>query len=147
MKHKNAEMIIAAANNTEMVVFVKVIDQEDESGNYWAVSSLSTLVTACNEFFLCLPQHKDACLHWLNGGDVEFCDIDTWYSCDGWSKVWFGDTCGFMQEGNVIRARRKKEKRFIVYRNGTVYGEFLSIRDINDNFIRTGQIIEIEVEA
>ncbi len=70
MKHKNAEMIIAKVNNTELVVLVKVIDSQNESGSYWTVSSLSALSVAENKFFLCLPQHKKACLHWLNGGKL-----------------------------------------------------------------------------
>lgn len=64
-KHKHADMIIAKANNMDLVVFYKKDDSEG-----WFVSSLDVMVYDGYdyEFFLCLPQHKDACLHWLNGG-------------------------------------------------------------------------------
>ena len=117
MKHKNAEMIIVKANNTELVVFVKVVDSQDESGSYWAASSLSTLSIAENEFFLCLPQHKDACLHWLNGGSVQIksepSELDA-----------ITEYCGKLPETNwdediwcmhplSVRIKPKKEKRWI----------------------------------
>lgn len=69
--HKHAEMIIAVIGNTELVIFCEVIDHENEDGNYWAISSLSTLASCNNNFFVCHPKHKEECLHWLNGGDVE----------------------------------------------------------------------------
>ena len=146
MRHKNAEMIIAATEDTELVVLIKVIDCESESGSYWAASSLSTLITACNEFFLCLPQHKDACLHWLGGGKSQSLSRGRWFDINEWEHQW-SETSGFMREDFTTRIKPKKEKRWIVYRNGTVYGEFLSKGDINDDFIRTGQVIEIEVEV
>jgi hypothetical protein len=106
------------------------------------------LVSCFNDFFLCLPQHKEACLHWLNGGDVQDYYEDEWTpvnSSDG--KPSWSIHHAFMDEEAEYRIKPKKEKRWIVYRNGTVYGEYLSTDNINDDFKATGQVIEIEVEV
>ena len=115
MKHANAEMIKAVLDNTELVIFCEVVDHENEDGNYWAVSNLSSLVSCFNKFFVCLPQHKEACLHWLNGGDVQVRDFVTspFLDITDWGKEWLPNGCGFMVESWVIRIKPKKEKRWI----------------------------------
>ena len=128
MKHKNAEMIKAVVDNVELVILVKVIDPENELGNYWSASSLATLAAASNDFFLCLPQHKEACLHWLNGGgvqaihfenqmpdsgvmfDSDFVDVEDGVNTYPWKTNHI-----FMQE-HEIRIKPKKEKRWLSIR-------------------------------
>lgn len=69
MKHKHSEMICAKANNTDLVVLTKT----NEKGGWFEIECNDVVVCFFAEFdhFLCLPQHKEACLHWLNGGDTE----------------------------------------------------------------------------
>lgn len=112
MKHANSEMIKAVLDNTELAIFCEVVDHGNEDGNYWAVSSLRDLVSCFNKFFVCLPQHKEACLHWLNGGEVEFECGSKWHSCSDWSREWY-ETSGFTCEDNKLRIKPKKEKRWI----------------------------------
>ena len=139
MKHKHYDMIVAKAANTELVKFVKhlgewIATQTDE----WNIAS---------DYFLCLPKHKEACLHWLNGGDVISANTDARDgSINPYGGKWSSD-CYFMNEFHNLRIKPKKEKRWIVYRNGNVYGEYLSVDSINDDFKSTGQVIEIEVEV
>ena len=108
MKHKHYEMIVAKAANMDLVVFIKKSDEEP-----WFVSSLDVLVYDGYEynFFLCLPQHKEACLCWLNGGksQVEYTKASYPYWCDIDSDEvnW---TAGhiFMDELLNIRIKPKK---------------------------------------
>ena len=141
MKHKHHAMIVAKAENMELVVFAENIN----TGEWWECS-LDFPFNSQQRFFLCLPQHKEACLHWLNGGDVQIMSMK-------WEKVlsinlypWEGEH-DFMDDSSEFRIKPKKEKRWIVYRNGAVYGEYLSPEDINNDFKSTGQVIEIEVEV
>ncbi|AUS00563.1 hypothetical protein NVP1276O_70 [Vibrio phage 1.276.O._10N.286.54.E4] len=155
MKHKNAEMIIAKANNTELAVFVKVVDSQNESGSYWAPSSLSTLSIAENEFFLCLPQHKEVCLHWLNGGDIQVLDSN-WINVHPVESYPWEDEHDFMCEDSKIRIKPKKEKRWIAVNPD---GYVLPIHADSKESIRAHassdtsrltlgvQFIEIEVEV
>ncbi|AUR96193.1 hypothetical protein NVP1216O_65 [Vibrio phage 1.216.O._10N.222.55.C12] len=147
MKHVHYDKIVAKAANMDLVVFsycnldMKWSEDKPSQPGVEFIDSNNT------DYFLCLPQHKEACLHWLNGGESQ-------YLSNG-MKEWinFGDSIGwsdthlFMTNECELRIKPKKEKRLIVYRNGTVYGEFLSKNEINDDFIRTGQVIEIEVEV
>ena len=112
------------------------------------------------EYFLCLPQHKKECLHWLNGGEVEFEDDDgEWVSCSDWSKKWRQSTCGFMQDDNVIRIKPKKVKRWIGVhaKSGLVTQGYCDTeREIEEHILRGAcspkakfcdwQFIEIELE-
>lgn len=67
MKHKHYEMIVAKAANMDLVVFVENINTEK-----WWECGLDLPFNNQQNFFLCLPRHKGACLHWLNGGKVEY---------------------------------------------------------------------------
>ena len=156
MKHANADMTKAVLDNTELAIFCEVVD--DENGNYWAVSNLSSLVSCTNKFFVCLPQHKETCLHWLNGGDVQ---VRSRMSCGESFGDWDGlcplveqdstwkKTSHFMSRWFEIRIKPKKEKRWIVWdldkdRYHCTFkknpeGNYLA----NFNF----QILEVEVEC
>ena len=65
MKHKHYDMIVALAENMNLATFCK-----GKLGKEWI--DLGGEGLPCfipdNHYFLCLPQHKEACLHWLNGG-------------------------------------------------------------------------------
>ena len=107
--HKHVEMIKAKADNMDLVV----LSQNQKDLTWYQQNDQGT--TDFGEFvkyFLCLPQHKEACLHWLNGGEVEFEDDGKWHSCSDWSKVW-SLTSGFTSSINILRIKPKTEKRWI----------------------------------
>ena len=154
MKHKNYEMIKAVAYNTELVIFFN--DTED---NEWRPCSFEMLFSpdVDTEYFLCLPQHKEACLHWLNGGEVEFEYDSKWHSCSYWSMEWH-ETSGFICEDNKLRIKPKKEKRWIGVYNHNVTSQHFDSIETAKSFIRrrdefkncapeAWNFIEIEVEV
>ncbi|MEL7477267.1 MAG: hypothetical protein AAGJ17_00030 [Pseudomonadota bacterium] len=151
-KHKHYEIGVAKLANTKLVVFIK-----DGSDWFFDDTSESYNFRSDVEYFLCLPQHKEACLHWLNGGETEFEDDDgEWVSCSDWSKKWRQSICGFMQDDNVIRIKPKKVKRWIgVYGADTT--RIFSSKENCKNYVENDafykncapenwQFIEIEVE-
>lgn len=67
MKHKHYDMICEKAANMDLILFRKTPSSEtwETCRRDWMPTDLQ------DEYFLCLPQHKDACLHWLNGHEIE----------------------------------------------------------------------------
>ena len=140
--HKNAKMIKALADNKRLVVFYRV-------DGTWYETEFGTLVTCENPHFLCLPQHKEACLHWLNGGDVQHDDCSHgWATMENindpmdadeplWSK-----TCRLMTEHLQFRIKPKKEKRTIV-----IYENIVCFVNPDAIYPKGCQFIEIEVEV
>lgn len=106
-KHVHAEMIKAKADNMELVVFVKY----DEG---WTLSGYEELICLSDrEFFLCLPQHKESCLHWLNGGKIQYKTELVPEFQDYQPDIEFGLGSIFMQPDFEIRIKPRKEKRHI----------------------------------
>lgn len=138
MKHKHYEMIVAKAANMDLVLFNK---SENQDG--WSVSHETCLpVFSTCDYFLCLPQHKEACLHWLNGGEVQLvspefsefpCGYEEWLP----SSVW-------MDKDYTFRIKPKKEKRWIAVDVANLSAEFCFSGDVPASGY---QIIEIEVEV
>lgn len=117
MKHKLSEMIKAKAENMDLVIIVKNC-QNDEV--WWALKSDKEILPsfANGEYFACLPQHKEACLHWLNGGGVAVKDypddkIERVLLVSGHSN--WHEASVFMCERTGIRIKPKKEKRWIIW--------------------------------
>lgn len=151
-KHKHADMIKAKADNMELVVFVKNIN----TGEWWEVFG-DLPFNQQQDFFLCLPQHKEACLHWLNGGEVEVKYQDEYWKpvCNN-DPVWRGGY--FMMRDFVeYRIKPRKDKRWIGYcasRNQTFPHPQDSL-ELAENYamsvysypIGDWQFIEIEVEV
>lgn len=111
MKHKLYEMIVAKAANMDLVVMEK-----DPSG--WIVKMSEILhMNPSKDYFLCLPQHKEAVLHSLNGGyigcyeDGKWLEVCTLNGRDGKWKI----TGWYMNETEEIIIRPKKEKRWIIW--------------------------------
>lgn len=107
--HPHKEMIIAKASNMDLVVFCN-----GPFGSKWHVVDHEwPSFTKDFDCFLCLPKHKDACLHWLNGGDVISANMD---HRDGpinpYAGKWSPD-CYFMSEHHQLRIKPKKVKRWI----------------------------------
>lgn len=147
MKHKHYEMIVAKASNMGLVCFVKRPDVE------WV--ECDDRILPCideHEYFLCLPQHKDACLHWLNGGksQVEYTKASYPYWCDIDSDEvnW---TAGhiFMDELLNIRIKPKKEKRWIIWNENQDSYHCTFLVDPSDKYEANFKfsIHEIEVEV
>ncbi|QYW02863.1 hypothetical protein [Vibrio phage BUCT006] len=142
--HKHAEMIKAKAYNMDLVVFEKS-----------KLSGWIELARYCFpdddgiDYFLCLPQHKEACLHWLNGGEIEYDNVKNWIAYDltiDSPKYPLQDFTGL--EFN-FRIKPRKEKRWICINDdleiedGTLYESYA---DAEENSPCYKQVVEIEVE-
>ncbi|UYE90938.1 hypothetical protein [Vibrio phage vB_VaS_L1] len=147
--HKHAAMIKAKADNVGLVQFIKLV-------NDWeVVNSHGEEVVIFNDhfqYFLCLQQHKDACLHWLNCGDVQY-RHGTSQDWDDYGpiKVWSAG-CIFMQEHVEIRIKPRKEKRWMGFNNrtnittSTLYKSLDAVKNATVRHEKW-QFIEIEVEV
>ncbi|AUR99165.1 hypothetical protein NVP1263B_05 [Vibrio phage 1.263.B._10N.286.51.B1] len=150
MKHKHYEMIMAKAANMDLVVFYKLPCEE-----WWQPDSeCESLPDEVEiDYFLCLPQHKDACLHWLNTGEVQG------LVCGKWVDLYQEDMdmslpLSFRCKLNEFRIKPRKEKRWIgVYKNGATTDACLLRKEaenhpmITDVSVNDWQFIEIEVEV
>ncbi|AUR98843.1 hypothetical protein NVP1256O_04 [Vibrio phage 1.256.O._10N.286.45.F8] len=103
MKSKYAELFTAKLNDMDLVLFEKHKDWDE-----WALTGDSDryfMVSDNFEYFLCLPQHKEACLHWLNGGDAEFHLYgDSWGKYSSFKGRW-DDESDFIDEDVIIRIK------------------------------------------
>ena len=154
MKHRHHDMICAKAANMDLVVFVK----NDE----WDLTEScndALMFFAGKDYFLCLPKHKEACLHWLNGGDVEFISdfSDGWTDYDPLS-VWTAGSV-FMQIDYKFRIKPRMEKLYIAVktdkherlggcRNVRICSHaFVSKEDAESYLdLSDSQLVEIEIE-
>ncbi|MCY9864966.1 hypothetical protein OTK49_20840 [Vibrio coralliirubri] len=74
--HSNRDMIVAKADNKELVVFAwsySSCGTNNLDGKKWYAIHESYFPTdeRDGEYFACLPEYQDQCLHWLNGGVVD----------------------------------------------------------------------------
>lgn len=113
MKHRHHDMICAKAANMDLVLFSKY--QHEDS---WREGSFEKLLRGDAEFFACLPQHKEACLHWLNGGVCQLMLEGQWsvtavpkHELGNWSRdlIWM--------KNQAIRIKPRKQERWIAIRN------------------------------
>jgi hypothetical protein len=145
-KHKHYDLIVAKAANMDLVIFSK-----NESG--WRVSELADIICWPDyKYFLCLPQHKESCLHWLNGGALQDFFEGSWTSVgDFEGEGWVEADNMFMNEEYQLRIKPKKEKRWIVIHNGKLVNELFKFdTDIRMSYLseyETLQRFEIEVEV
>lgn len=159
MKHEHYDMIVAKAENTELVQFIRI-------GGDWSEFTQSNFrFNRENDYFLCLPQHKEACLHWLNGGGVQDNFEGEWSDCpflsqtintDSENSLVFSVHHMFMNEEFHFRIAPKKEKRWVgVTSVGVVDKHFVSELDLVDytqkefvrSVARTLTCHEIEIEV
>ncbi len=154
MKHKHYDMIVAKAANVDLVVFIKMGDKWEVIGSH---ENQIVNFGSHYDYFLCLPQHKEACLHWLNGGDSQSLSGDDWFDILEWKYLW-GEASGFMRKDLTTRIKPKKEKRWIAFNSKS----FMVTRDTyttgvkcEDALNKAGEIyeshpwqfIEIEIEV
>lgn len=114
MKHPHYDKIVAKAANMDLVVFTR-------QGSKWNALNEFPAWNEDYEYFLCQPKHKEACLHWLNGGKVQVKNetyLD-WVDCGSHDDdpQWYKDVW-MMRELNEYRIKPRKEKRWIAYRKG-----------------------------
>jgi len=155
-EHKYASMIKAKADNMALVVLRK-----HHEGDWIEVADQSEIRIKQNgEYFLCLPQHKDACLHWLNGGDLEFNSefMDEWTEYEPFKNWGIGSV--FMQDDYKIRIKSRKEKLWIAVKTDKHenLGGCRKVRICSHAFVNkqdavdyldldSAQLVEIEVEV
>ncbi len=161
MKHKHYDMIVAKAENMDLVVSIKLGDKwEVISGHENQIVNFGSHY----DYFLCLPQHKEACLYWLNGGGVQDNFEGEWSDCPSLSQTKNTDSENslvfsvhhmFMNEEFQFRIKPKKEKRWVLECNGT----FVTTRIFTsegaaklwiEEFDRADEgiaVIEIEIEV
>lgn len=65
MKHKHYDKIVAKAANMDLVVFCR--DAYHVKEGWFETYNLP--IQEEFDYFLCLPQHKESCLAWLNGAN------------------------------------------------------------------------------
>ena len=138
MKHKHYDMIVALAENMKLAVFCKGrFDKE------WVdiVSEEMPCFIPDNHYFLCLPQHKDACLHWLNGGGVQYKTNNDWVDASNYIGGWSAENL-LMDEDVEFRIKPKKEKRWIA-----VNGDAIFFANSNEIYPEGYQLMQIEVEV
>ena len=149
-------MIVAKAANTELVQLYKMNGKWHETrdqfnrNNGWAFFEDA-------EYFLCLPQHKEACLHWLNDGEVQINMkgegfLDWCRPSRDWKKE-----VSFMFDINEFRIKPKKKKRWIGYCANTnqTFPHPQKSKEVAEDYaarsygykMSSWQFIEIEVEV
>lgn len=74
MKHKHYDKIVAKAANMNLAVFCR--DAYHVKEGWFETSNLP--IQDEFDYYLCLPQHKEDCLAWLNGANINFTS-DGWY--------------------------------------------------------------------
>ena len=146
--HVHAEMMKTHADDVSLCAFVRL----KRSGD-WCESS-KPVFNDSYSYFLCLPKHKEACLHWLNGGLIE-CNsklTNGWEDCADYNECFWKLSCGMMREDANYRIKPRKEKRWIAVHNVdssvVLNVNFKSINEAKDaTHGGNWQFIEIEVEV
>ncbi|AUR82363.1 hypothetical protein NVP1023O_54 [Vibrio phage 1.023.O._10N.222.51.B4] len=142
-KHRHYDLIVAKAANMDLVVFIKLGDQWQVTGCH---DNQVINIASHYDYFLCLHQHKEACLHWLKGGEIECLEGGTWLPfrrSHEWKKE-----AAVMNPTTKIRIKPKKEKRWIAYNRttGSTYGTF-DTKEVCEGYHPEHQHIEIEAEV
>lgn len=136
-KHKHHDLIVAMAANTDLVKF-------HHDGLKWHKTTCDFTFHETHKYFLCLPQHWEACLHWLNGGDIEVRKL----SGGDWQRMMKADLWAWSEHNNTMsaewefRIKPRKEKRMIV-----TDGNQICFVSSQTPYPASWQLIEIEVEV
>lgn len=148
--HNHAEMIKAKADNMDLVLFRKTPTSEawEVCRNDWVPADSQ------DKYFLCLPQHKEACLHWLNGRDlVVNYGVSIWEDFLGMirgNNAATSENNCFLRVGYEFAVKPRKEKRWIgVNMESVTDVHYLTEKACADSVEHPEdwQFIEIEVEV
>ncbi len=151
MKHKHYDMIVAKAANMDLVVFYRLPNEE-----WWQKDSECEALPDDIDFdyFLCLPQHKEAVLNCLNGGESQVASISSgWLPANCGDPVEWGGEWWYMNPNGESRIKPKKEKRWMIYSERPLSIEIFSDESVCDTVFSSKlptenkQKIEIEVEV
>jgi len=152
--HKHAAMIKAKADNMDLVVFI----QHDQTEWEQVLINKNCIPSFDPDFnyFLCLPQHKEACLHWLNGGEIEYDNMKNWIAYDltiDNPKYPLQDFTG-LEFNFRIKPRKEKRHIYISKLGATTYAKKTKEEAAREVSIMGGSFyvwkhyeIEIEVEV
>ena len=155
--HRHAEMIKAKADDMDLVVLCK--DSYDQA-NKWQETSQMPFQEEF-DYFLCLPKHKDACLHWLNGGHVQHKSSMMAWTDYGvkYDEVLFHKGVSWLDDCYEIRVKPRKEKLWLAVKTDKHehLGGCRKVRICSHAFVNkqdavdyldldSAQLIEIEVE-
>jgi hypothetical protein len=149
-KRKHSKMIKAWADNNELVAYSR------KNGGQWHACGYRPYWFEDRDYFLSQQKHKNECLHWLNGGEIQWSDhFHGWsdkdnYADDLESQKFFPGNA-FMLDDNKFRIKPKKETRYVVVHKGKLVSALFK----KDAYIRASygaeyhelQIFPIEVEA
>ena len=149
--HRHIQMIAAKAADMGLVVFQTRATVKEIR---WHMKPLNCIPSNPNfDYFLCLPQHKEECLHWLNGGSVQNFN-GCWADCEDFNIPFHITHCLdslFMYEEREIRIKPKKVKRWIgVSDDGYTTAHYSCLEDAIEASVVVAvcdwQFIEIEME-
>jgi hypothetical protein len=122
-KHPHAEMIKAKVDDMGLVVFAKYDDKWIKVNGFpdWYM----------NEYFICLPKHKEVVLHALNGGEVQYKGDDSWAECVPYygDDVTWHNSWWYMDENTQTRIKPRKEKRWIGANGNSLTTQHYASRD------------------
>ncbi|AUR81703.1 hypothetical protein NVP1089O_54 [Vibrio phage 1.089.O._10N.261.51.F9] len=149
-KHRYYDLIVAMAENTDLILFAELMGE-------WQQANMQDLLIndSFEQYFVCLPKHKEVCLYWLNGGDIQGEDPKKQHSFDDYApftdrKFW-SCTSWYMRTDRNMRIKPKKEKRFIAWnprKDGAEEFSYLTLALAQKVYEGQDiQIIEIEVEV
>lgn len=154
MKHNYCDLFTGKLNNMELVLLEKHKDWSEwveakDQNRYFMVSDNF-------DYFLCLPQHKEACLHWLNGGEAQILHspLHDWMTLEGYVQdpKWYSNS-DFMSDECKLRIKPKKEKRWMLYSENPVSIEVFDNKESFDLASKSArpwekwQEVEFEIEV
>ena len=155
MKHEHYDMIVAKAENMDLIQFVY-----NNHFEKWVECAGQEDVRFVDGgmYFLCLPKHKEACLHWLNGGDIDYLD-----SNEGWVRhskytesIKWNHRMMLVDPEEKFRIKPRKEKRCIAVTKQNCVDKLFDTKTQAKEFVAAFypnnkcsdfQLIEIEVEV
>lgn len=147
MKHKHYDLIVAKAANMDLVTLCCIPAYHE-----WREHLLQHDMDFDEsvEYFLCLPQHTGACLHWLNGGEGECTSVLGCFDINETSRDW--NSCAWYTDSNLSsKIKPHKESRYIAIRRHDLYVESIAYKTedeaIADNNPKFWNVYEIEVEV
>lgn len=145
MKHKHYNMIVAKATNMELVLFYQPPNRQD----LWVEAEDDELPTLDNyNYFLCLPQHKEVCLAWLGGGELQQYVGNQWLGFESRDECpdWLKDK-DFMDCKCKLRVKPRKEKRWVVIDDKQYLFPTLYTKDPSDELTHHYQVFQIEIDV
>lgn len=110
MKHKHYDKIVAKSANMNLVVFCRDAYHVEEG--WFETPNLP--IQDEFDYYLCLPQHKKACLAWLNGANINF-------TSDVWSGVFAEETPWTVYNNTLPMSELTDEQAvelFVAWRKG-----------------------------